>query len=527
MDGCISRAKLNGQRRRAGRAISSATSIRRSERPPSLLTHGEVVTLFHEFGHTLHHLLTEVDYPSLAGINGVAWDAVELPSQFMENFAWRPEVLADARAPLSRRASRCREDKIDTLNRSRTFLAGLAMLRQLEFALFDFRLHDEYDADGRARACTSCSTRCAARSRSIRPPSLQPFPEHVRARVRRRLRGGLLQLQVGRGARGRRVRGVRGVGRVRSAHGRALSPRDSGDRRQPQCARRVHRLSRPHRRSSTRCCASPASPRTVSTRSEGRDLERQQLESAPATRARVAASASSPTSSGCRRRSSRTRPSRSTRVPDARLLLRSSAARRPTTASRSSRREPPRLRSHRDRRLRGSQKRVLAATFGPLRFWNLYVPNGQSVESEKYALQARLARRRCACLLAAELRSIRGCSSVGDFNIAPEDRDVYDPSPGRDACSAARPSARRSPRFASLGLSDVFRLFEQPPRTFSWWDYRAGHVPPQSGPADRPDAGVRTPDAKPARLPHRPGAAPPGSGRRTMCRSSQNSRGER
>lgn len=108
---------------------------------PCLLTHGDVVTLFHEFGHTLHHLLTEVDYPSLAGINGVAWDAVELPSQFMENFAWHPEVLQrisghyQTAAPLP-------ADKVQKLNESRGFLAGLAMLRQLEFALFDFLLHD-------------------------------------------------------------------------------------------------------------------------------------------------------------------------------------------------------------------------------------------------------------------------------------------------------------------------------------------------------------------------------------------------
>ena len=109
---------------------------------PSLLTHSDVVTLFHEFGHALHHLLTEVDYPSLAGINGVAWDAVELPSQFLENYAWLPDVLKrisghyQTGAPLP-------DEKIATLNASRTFLAGLAMVRQLEFALFDFALHSE------------------------------------------------------------------------------------------------------------------------------------------------------------------------------------------------------------------------------------------------------------------------------------------------------------------------------------------------------------------------------------------------
>ena len=64
-----------------------------SEDRPALLTHDDVLTLFHEFGHGLHHLLTRVDYPSIAGINGVAWDAVELPSQFLENYAWHPEVL--------------------------------------------------------------------------------------------------------------------------------------------------------------------------------------------------------------------------------------------------------------------------------------------------------------------------------------------------------------------------------------------------------------------------------------------------
>ena len=110
---------------------------------PSLLTHHDVLTLFHEFGHGLHHMLTRVDYPSVAGINGVPWDAVELPSQFMENFAWRDEVLplisahVDTGEPLPR-------DLLARLQGSRTFQAGMQTVRQLEFALFDFRLHAEY-----------------------------------------------------------------------------------------------------------------------------------------------------------------------------------------------------------------------------------------------------------------------------------------------------------------------------------------------------------------------------------------------
>ncbi len=142
MSGCVSRAKLNGHAQSPVAYLVCNFNAPAGD-TPSLLTHSEVVTLFHEFGHALHHLLTEVDYPSIAGVNGVAWDAVELPSQFLENFTWRPEVLGDigrhfeTGEPLPR-------DKIETLNRSRTFLSGLAMVRQLEFALFDFRLHDEY-----------------------------------------------------------------------------------------------------------------------------------------------------------------------------------------------------------------------------------------------------------------------------------------------------------------------------------------------------------------------------------------------
>ncbi len=110
----------------------------------SLLTHNDVVTLFHEFGHMLHHLLTRVDFPSVAGINGVPWDAVELPSQFMENFAWSYDVLVrcsshyEYHKPLP-------QDLFDKLDESRHAGAALAMLRQIELSLFDFRVHAEYD----------------------------------------------------------------------------------------------------------------------------------------------------------------------------------------------------------------------------------------------------------------------------------------------------------------------------------------------------------------------------------------------
>ena len=107
---------------------------------PSYITHYDVLTLFHECGHSLHHLLTEIDYPSISGINGVAWDAIELPSQFLENYAWRPEVLREITAHRDTGAP-IPDDKIELLRSSRAFLAGLAMMRQIEFALFDFRLH--------------------------------------------------------------------------------------------------------------------------------------------------------------------------------------------------------------------------------------------------------------------------------------------------------------------------------------------------------------------------------------------------
>ena len=111
---------------------------------PSLLTHGEVITLFHEFGHGLHHMLTRVAYPSVAGINGVAWDAVELPSQFMENFVWQRQVLPLISAHVVTGES-LPLDLLQRLLGTRTFNAALDALRQIELASFDFELHANFD----------------------------------------------------------------------------------------------------------------------------------------------------------------------------------------------------------------------------------------------------------------------------------------------------------------------------------------------------------------------------------------------
>lgn len=139
MDQCLNRSRDDGQLQ-----IPVAHLVCNYTRPtgdrPSLLTHDEVVTLFHEMGHVLHHLLTRIDYPSVAGINGVPWDAVELPSQFMETFAWEPEVVALCSAHYQT-GEPLPATILKNLRESKNFQAGLDLLRQVEFALFDMRIH--------------------------------------------------------------------------------------------------------------------------------------------------------------------------------------------------------------------------------------------------------------------------------------------------------------------------------------------------------------------------------------------------
>ena len=113
---------------------------------PALFTHNEVTTLFHEFGHGLHHMLTEIEVSSVAGINGVPWDAVELPSQFLENWCWQPEALEfisghyQTGEPLPK-------EMLDKMLDAKNFQAALFILRQLEFGLFDFKLHSNKTPD--------------------------------------------------------------------------------------------------------------------------------------------------------------------------------------------------------------------------------------------------------------------------------------------------------------------------------------------------------------------------------------------
>jgi len=121
-----------------------------TEGKPALLTHDDVLTLFHEFGHGLHHLLTEIALPSIGGIDGVEWDAVELPSQFMENFGWNREAL-DLFARHVDTGERLPDELFQRMLAARHFHAGLFLVRQLEFALFDFLLHLEYDPAQGAR----------------------------------------------------------------------------------------------------------------------------------------------------------------------------------------------------------------------------------------------------------------------------------------------------------------------------------------------------------------------------------------
>jgi oligopeptidase A len=143
---------------------------------PALFTHEEVSTLFHEFGHGLHHLLTRVDYLGVSGINGVEWDAVELPSQFMENYCWEWEVLSrmtehvETGAPLPRAL-------FDRMLAAKNFQSGMQTLRQIEFALFDLHLHYDHDPSG-PKTALDLLNEVRRRVAVVFPPDYNRFPHN-------------------------------------------------------------------------------------------------------------------------------------------------------------------------------------------------------------------------------------------------------------------------------------------------------------------------------------------------------------
>ncbi len=140
---------------------------------PALFTHNEVIVLFHEFGHGLHHLLTQVEDLGVSGINGVEWDAVELPSQFMENFCWEWEVLHSMTQHIETGESLPRA-LYDKMLKAKNFQSGLQMLRQIEFALFDMHIH--YDFKPAEQTVLQLLDKIREAVAVIIPPDFNRFP---------------------------------------------------------------------------------------------------------------------------------------------------------------------------------------------------------------------------------------------------------------------------------------------------------------------------------------------------------------
>ncbi|MDP1603527.1 MAG: M3 family metallopeptidase [Legionella sp.] len=146
MDSCQSRRRLSDTSVQLPVATLTCNFAKPALNKMAVLSHDEVLTLFHEFGHCLHHLLTRVDYLSASGINGVEWDAVELPSQIFENWCWEESALQLLTSHVET-GQALPQDLYEKLLASKNFQSAMAMMRQLEFSLFDFRVHQEFNAD--------------------------------------------------------------------------------------------------------------------------------------------------------------------------------------------------------------------------------------------------------------------------------------------------------------------------------------------------------------------------------------------
>lgn len=173
MDECQVRRQLADHSIQYPIAFLTCNFARPVDDKPALLTHDDVQTLFHEFGHGLHHLLTQVNEPAVSGINGVLWDAVEFPSQFMEHWCWEKEALALISEHVETKAV-LPDDLYAKLIATKHFHAGLQMLRQLEFSLFDFKLHMEFNAS-KNTAIQSILDSVRLQACVIPPPSFNRF----------------------------------------------------------------------------------------------------------------------------------------------------------------------------------------------------------------------------------------------------------------------------------------------------------------------------------------------------------------
>src|SRR3954463_11205960 len=171
MDDAISRRRKGGALQTPG-AYLTCNFSRPVGGKPALFTHDEVLTLFHEFGHGLHHLLTRIEDLGVSGINGVEWDAVELPSQFMENFCWEWDVLRHMTKHIETGAAIPRE-LFDKMVAAKNFQSGLAMLRQIEFAVFDMRLHSES-----GRTALELLAEVRDQIAVLKPPAYNRFPNN-------------------------------------------------------------------------------------------------------------------------------------------------------------------------------------------------------------------------------------------------------------------------------------------------------------------------------------------------------------
>ncbi|MBN4079132.1 oligopeptidase A [Beggiatoa alba] len=149
MDECISRRQTTTELQLPVAYLTCNFSAPVGDNP-ALFTHNEVITLFHEFGHGLHHMLTQVDTLAVSGISGVPWDAVELPSQFLENWCWESQAV-NLIARHYKTGEQLPDELFDKMIAAKNFQAGMQMVRQLEFSLFDFRIHAEYSPEKGAR----------------------------------------------------------------------------------------------------------------------------------------------------------------------------------------------------------------------------------------------------------------------------------------------------------------------------------------------------------------------------------------